>query len=173
MINLDKKSNEMTTIKVVVIVLLVLLFLIGIIYLVFICIPKNKINSDISKYYGEWVLVDNDYDNVLKIYDASYTLKKSIIIDINNIESQVSNSGCGFNIPKKEYGITSYYESGCSNDYYLITSLSNIVDDNKSNYPLDNIIICFELNDKSLTQMKCGLDDNTVARNVGITYKLK
>ena len=28
-------------------------------------------------------------------------------------------------------------------------------------------------NDKSLTQMKCGLDDNTVARNVGITYKLK
>ena len=172
-----KKTKEMTTMKVVKIIIIVALvgiaLLFGFTYLFFDYIPKIKVDNEMKKYYGEWELVDENYGNVAKMFNAEYKLKKQLVIDRSNIESQAGNYGCGFNKPQNGYAITSYKESGCSNEYYLITSLDNIVEGTTTDYPLENVLICFELKDKTLTQIKCGLDDNSAAKNEKITYKLK
>lgn len=168
-----KKEKEMTTMKVVRIIIIVAIIGIslffGFTYLIFDYIPKIKEEKEMELYYGKWELVDKNYDNVVKMFNVEYKLKKQIVIDSNNIESQ----NCGFNRPQKEYAITTYNDMDCSNEYYLITSLDKIVESQATDYPIENVLICFELKDKRLIQIKCVLDDNSTAKNVKITYKLK
>lgn len=172
-----KKTKEMTTMKVVRIILVVafigIALFFGFTYLVFDYIPKVKVKNEMAKYYGEWKLIDGDYENVVKMYNAEYKLKSQININKDNLESQGDNSTCGFNRPSKDYAITSYTDDGCSDDYYLLTTLDKLVESPLTDYPLENVKICFELKDKTLTQKKCALNDNSTAENKRITYKLK
>ena len=172
-----KKTNEMTTKKVVKIIIIVavigLILFFGLTFLIFDFIPQFKVNNEMKKYYGEWELVDNDYDNAVKVGNAEYELKKNIVIDKNNIESQGDTRSCGFNKPSKGFAITTFKDLECSNEYYLITSLDDLAENTTTEYPLENILVCFDLKDNSLIQKTCAPNDNTTAKNVNLTYKLK
>ena len=170
------KSGKTSTKKVIgitiaTLIVAAILFLAGT-YIIFDWLPVVKINKELKKYYGTWVLVEDNFKNVFDNSDKSYTAAKEIVIDKNNIDSQVGG-GCGFNHPENGFSITTYTDDGCGKEYYLITSLKFLTTQEGDVEEWEDKILCFDLKDDMLVQKKCYLNDNTVYKNQEIKYKLK
>ncbi len=181
-----KEAKQMTTKKVITIILILVLtcLILSMVlsYLFSVVIPNIQENYEKSKYYGEWQLVDEKYENVMEIPgvgEIEYKLKTQININKDNLENESSIFGsCGFNSPK-EFAITNLEDSGCTKTFYLHTTLAKIMDiESVSGYfsseKIENagkVDICFEIKDKTLIQKKCDMDNGRV-KNINLRYKL-
>ena len=170
--------------KKIVLVTLITLFVVGIIlvsgvYLIYDVIPKAKEKRELEKYYGTWVLEEDSYDKLYfldydiedkKVIRDNYKTKKEIVINKDNLKSDAGDWGCGFNTPTNGFAITTWVDTECTDNYYLLTSLNKLVefdsDDLKEKY---NFMMCFDLKDNMLIQKTC----KDIISNEGIKYKRK
>ena len=164
-------TKKIVGITIATLIVAAILFVIGT-YIIFDWLPKVKINNQLKKYYGTWVLVEDNFKNILDNPNRSYTPAKEIVIDKSNIDSQMGG-GCGFNQPENGFSITTYTDNGCGKDDYLITSLKFLIAQEGDIEEWENKMLCFDLKDDMLIQKKCYMNDNVVIKNQNIKYKLK
>ena len=166
-----KKETSTKKIVIVTLITLAVLFILGLssIYLIDSLIPNIKSKNVMKKYYGTWELVNIDSekleDNTINWnFIVADDFKKELIINVENLENQVT----GFNDPKGEYAIT--YFDRKKDDYILFANISQMVnrDDLRG---IDSKKVCFKLNNDTLYQIECTMDE--AIPNANIQYKLK
>ena len=133
--------------------------------------PGN--GKDVKKYYGTWKLVSNNYIELTDVVSSDYKALEKIKINKKNLENEDNQikhlAGCAFNIPKRDFGITTFNPKteDCEKSGYLITTLGKLIIQDNNNQDWQDYIICFDIKGDKLIQRECSDE----IKDVGITYQ--